>query len=75
MGLPKRIQSQPERPTQGRHNVMPARIAGGHLLLGHTDETASSEAAGQHRIQQQKLSSKLNGGSSTWAINSKSRSN
>ena len=26
--------------------VMPARIAGGRLLLEHTDETASSEAAG-----------------------------
>ena len=30
--------------------VMPARIVGGHLLLKHTDETASSEVAGQHRI-------------------------
>ena len=30
--------------------VMPARIVGGHLLLKHTDETASSEAAGQRRI-------------------------
>ena len=54
---------------------MPARIAGGHLLLEHTDETASSEAAGQHRIRQRKLSSKLNGGSGTWAINSESRPN
>ena len=50
MGLPKRIQSQPEQPTQGCHNVMPARIAGGRLLLDHTVETTSSEAAGQHRI-------------------------
>ena len=41
--------------------VMPARIAGGCLLLDHTDETALSEAAGQHRIRQRKLSSKLNG--------------
>ena len=55
--------------------VMPARIAGGHLLLGHTEETASSEAAGQHRIRQRKLSSKPNGGGSTQAINSKSRPN
>ena len=31
-------------------NVMPARIAGGHLLLDHTDETTSSEAASQCRI-------------------------
>ena len=30
--------------------VMPARIAGGRLQLEHTDETASSEAAGQRRI-------------------------
>ena len=37
--------------------VMPARIVGGRLLLKHTDETASSEAAGQRRIQQRKLSS------------------
>ena len=37
--------------------VMPARIAGGRLLLEHTDETASSEAVGQRRIQQRKLSS------------------
>ena len=29
---------------------MPARIVGGRLLLKHTDETDSSEAAGQHRI-------------------------
>ena len=50
MGLPKRIQSQPERPTQGCQHVMPARIAGGCLLLEHTDETASSEAASQRRI-------------------------
>ena len=57
MGVPKRIQSQPEWPTQGHHNVMPARIVGGHLLLKHTDETASSEATGQHTIQQRKLSS------------------
>ena len=55
--------------------VMPARIAGGRLLLEHTDETASSEAAGQCRIQQRKLSSKPNGGRSTWAINSESRPN
>ena len=39
------------------YNVMPARIAGGRLLLEHTDETASSEAASQHRIRQRKLSS------------------
>ena len=52
MGVPKRIQSQPEWPTQGRHNVMPARIVGGRLLLKHTDETALSEAAGQRKIQQ-----------------------
>ena len=34
------------------HNiyVVPARIVGGLLLLKHTVETASSEAAGQHRI-------------------------
>ena len=57
MGLTKRIQSQPERPTQKCHNVMPVRIAGGHLQLEHTDETASSEAAGQCRIRQRKLSS------------------
>ena len=75
MGLPKRIQSQPERPTQGRHNVMPARIAGGHLLLEHTDETASSEAASQRRIWQRKLFSKPNGGGGTQAINSESRPN
>ena len=56
-------------------NVMPARIAGGRLLLEHTDETASSEAAGQHRIWQQKLSSKPNGGGGTRAINSESRPN
>ena len=37
-------------PTQGHHNVMPARIVGGRLLLKHTDETASSEAAGHCRI-------------------------
>ena len=55
--------------------VMPARIAGDRLLLDHTDETASSEAAGQHRIQQRKLSFKPNGGGSIWAINSESRSN
>ena len=30
--------------------VMPGRIAGGRLLLEYTDETASSEAAGQCRI-------------------------
>ena len=54
---------------------MPARIAGGHLLLEHTDETASSEAASQHRIWQQKFSSKPNGGGSTRAINSESRPN
>ena len=30
--------------------VMPARIVGGRLLLKHTDETAMSEVAGQHRI-------------------------
>ena len=54
---------------------MPARIAGGRLLLEHTDETASSEAAGQRRIRQPKLSSKLNGGGGTWAINSESRPN
>ena len=54
---------------------MPARIAGGCLLLEHTDETASSKAASQHRIWQRKLSSKLNGGSCTWAINSESRPN
>ena len=53
VGVPKRIQSQPEWPTQGRHNVMPARIVGGRLLLKHTDEAASSEAAGQHRIRLQ----------------------
>ena len=52
MGVPKRIQSQPEQPTQGCHNVMPARIVGGRLLLKHTDETALSEVAGQHRIRQ-----------------------
>ena len=75
MGLPKRIQSQPERPTQVHHNVMPARIAGGRLLLEHTDETALSEAAGQRRIRQRKLSSKPNGGGSTQAINSGSRPN
>ena len=54
---------------------MPARIAGGRLLLEHTDETASIEAAGQCRIWQQKLSSKLNGGGSTQGINSESRPN
>ena len=54
---------------------MPARIAGGHLLLEHTDETASSEAAGQCRIRQRKLSSKLNGGGGTRAINSELRPN
>ena len=54
---------------------MPARIAGGGLLLEDTDETASSEAAGQHRIQQQKLSSKPNCGGSTRAINSEPRPN
>ena len=43
--------------SQGCHNVMPARIVGGCLLLKHTDETASSEATGQRRIQQWKLSS------------------
>ena len=32
--------------------VMPARIVGGRLLLKHTDQTASSEAAGQCRIRQ-----------------------
>ena len=32
--------------------VMPARIVGGRLLLKHTDETASSEVAGQCRIRQ-----------------------
>ena len=50
VGVPKRIQSQPEQPTQGYHNVMPARIIGGRLLLKHTDETALYEAAGQRRI-------------------------
>ena len=55
--------------------VMPARIAGGRLLLEHTDETASSEAAGQRRIRQRKLSSKPNGGGGTQAINSESRPN
>ena len=54
---------------------MPARIAGGRLLLEHTDETASSEAAGQRRMRQRKLSSKLNGGGGTQAINSGSRPN
>ena len=54
---------------------MPARIAGGRLLLDHTDETASSEAAGQRRILQWKLSSKPNGGGGTQAINSESRPN
>ena len=48
--LPKRIQSQPDGPTQGCHNVMPARIAGGRLLLDHTNKTTSSEAASQCRI-------------------------
>ena len=37
--------------------VMPARIAGGRLLLEHTEETASSEAASQCRIQRRKPSS------------------
>ena len=54
---------------------MPARIAGGHLLLEHTDETTSSKAAGQCRIRQRKLSSKANGVSGTQAINSESRPN
>ena len=55
--------------------VMPARIAGGCPLLEHTDETTLSEAAGQHRIWQWKLSSKPNGGGSTQAINSELRPN
>ena len=75
MGLPKKIQSQPEWPTQGHHNVMPARIAGGRLLLEHTDETTSSEAAASAEFDNEKLSSKPNGGSGTWAINSESRPN
>ena len=53
---------------------MPARIAG-RLLLEHTEETASSEAAGQRRIRQWKLSSKPNGGGGTRAINSELRPN
>ena len=55
--------------------VMPAKIAEGRLLLEHTEETASSEAASQRRIRQQKLSSKLKGGGGTQAINSESRPN
>ena len=43
--------------TKGCHNVMPARFVGGCLLLTHREETTSSEAVGQHRIQDQKLSS------------------
>ena len=54
---------------------MPARIAGGRLLLEHTEETASSEAADQRRIRQWKLSSKPNGGGGTRAIYSESRPN
>ena len=54
IGHPVRIINKfkelPLKNVQVNAYVMPARIVGGCLLLKHTDETASSEAAGQCRI-------------------------
>ena len=49
-------------------NVMPARIAGGHLLLNDTIETASFEAASHAEFDNETFLLNQMLGSGTWAI-------